>query len=95
MSQNRFSPREKLEIVLEGLRDGDQVAEVCRRRGVSTAQYYTWKKKVLEGAGMIFHRKSDKRDREVESLKGELRRKDRVIAEITAENLDLKKTYGL
>lgn len=95
MSQRRWTPKEKLEIVLEGLRDGDQVAEVCRRRGVSTAQYYTWKKKLMESAGVVFQRKEDKREREVEKLREEIRRKDRVIAEITTENLDLKKTFGL
>lgn len=95
MDRRRFSPREKLEIVLEGLRDGGQIAEVCRRRGISTTQYYTWKRKLREGAGTIFKRRSDGRDREMERLKEELRRKDRVIAEITAENLDLKKTPGV
>lgn len=95
MERRRFRPREKLEIVLEGLRDGEQIAEVCRRRGISTAQFYTWKRKLFEGAGMVFKRKSDKRDREVQRLQEELRRKDGVIAEITAENLDLKKTPGV
>lgn len=95
MSQRKWTPKEKLEIVLEGLRDGDQVAEVCRRRGVSTAQYYTWKKKLMGSARAVFRRKEDKRDREVEKLREEIRRKDRVIAEITTENLDLKKTFGL
>jgi transposase len=94
MERRRFSPREKLAIVLEGLRDGEQIAEVCRRRGISATQFYTWKKKLVEGAGEIFKRKRDARDREMERLREELWRKDRVIAEITAENLDLKKTPG-
>jgi len=95
MSQRKRTPKEKMEIVLEGLRDGSQVAEVCRRRGISTAQYYTWKKKLMGSAGVVFQRKEDKRDRQMEKLQEELRRKDGVIAEITAENLDLKKTLGL
>jgi len=95
MSQRKRSPKEKLEVVLEGLRDGGRVAEVCRRRGISTAQYYTWKKKLLGSAGEVFRRKDDKKDRQMERLQEEVRRKDRVIAEITAENLDLKKTLGL
>lgn len=94
MERRRYSPREKLAIVLEGLRDGGQIAEVCRRRGISVTQFYTWKKKLVEGAGEIFKRKRDARDREMERLKEALGRKDRVIAEITAENLDLKKTPG-
>jgi len=95
MERRRLSPREKLEIVLEGLRDGGQIAEVCRRRGISATQFYTWKNKLVESAGTIFKRKSDTRDLEMERLREEVRRKDRVIAEITAENLDLKKTAGV
>jgi transposase-like protein len=91
MSQKRWRPREKLEVVLEWLRDGSQVAEVCCRRGISTAQHYTWKKKLMGTARAIFRGKEDKKDRQMERLQEELRRKDRVIAEITAENLDLKK----
>jgi hypothetical protein len=49
----------------------------------------------MGSAGAVFQRKEDKKDRQMERLQEELRRKDRVIAEITAENLDLKKTYGL
>lgn len=96
MNQRRkFSPREKLEIVLEGLASEASVAGVCRRRGVSTTQYYNWRDELFKNAGVVYARKkNDKQSRENEELRAEIARKDRVIAEITAENLELKKTPG-
>lgn len=91
----RWSPRRKLEIVLEGLRSDAAVAEVCRQNGISTTQYYTWKKQLLNGAEEIFQRRrKDHREQEIQRLQEELRRKDEVIAEITQENLALKKRLG-
>ncbi len=42
-----------------------------------------------------YKRRSDKRDGEVQKLREKLRRRDRVIAESTVENLDLKETPGV
>jgi len=93
----RWNPRRKLEIVLEGLVSNTVVAEVCRQNGISITQYYTWKKQLFNGAEAIFqHRRKDSREQEIQRLQEELRRKDEVIAEITQENLTLKKnTWGL
>jgi len=40
--RRRFTAKEKRQIVREGLRSDCKVAELCRREGISTAQYYTW-----------------------------------------------------
>jgi len=37
-----FSPREKLEILLEGVATGN-IADVCRRRGITVNLYYNWR----------------------------------------------------
>jgi transposase len=92
--RRRFSPREKLEILLEGLGSENGVAEVCRRRGITTTQFYTWRKQLMSSAGEVFGRKQKRPSRKEERQEAELRRMRAVIAEITAENLDLKKTFG-
>jgi len=43
------SPEEKLSIVLEGLRENANIAELCRRHGISQTSYYKWRDKFLEG----------------------------------------------
>lgn len=94
-NRRRFSADEKLRIVLEGMANENGVAEVCRRQGISSTQFYTWRKRLMKSAGEIFERKTSKKTEEkVDRLEEELKRKDSVIAEITEENLELKKGLG-
>jgi transposase len=94
-SRRRFSADEKLRIVLEGVANEHGVAEVCRRHGISSTQFYTWRKQLMRSAGEIFDRKvSKKAEEKLERLEEDLKRKDSVIAEITEENLELKKGLG-
>lgn len=92
MSGRKWPPKEKLRIVIEGLGGDVQVSEVCRRHGITTTHYYTWRKQLLNSADEVYRRKSNGREqRKVERLKQKLTEKDHIIAEIMAENLDLKK----
>jgi transposase len=85
---------EKLRIVLTCMQPGVEVSEVCRREGINPTLYYTWKKRLLASAGQIFEEKPKQRDAERERRERELARMKDVIAEITAENLELKKTLS-
>jgi transposase-like protein len=38
---------EKFQIVLEGLRPRANVAEICRRHGLSSTAYYEWRERAL------------------------------------------------
>jgi len=44
-----FSPNEKVNMVLEGLRDPDRITELCRTSGVSTETFSKWRETFLEG----------------------------------------------
>ena len=91
----RYTPQQKLEILLTGLSSPDGIAEVCRHYGVSTVQFYQWKDRLIKSAPEIFKRKSRKTNRQEEKYKEQLRQKDRVIAIITEENLEIKKNLGM
>jgi len=93
MSQKRrkWSAEEKLRIVLAGVSGDIEVSELCRREGINPTQYYGWKKQLLGSAGKVFANGSDKPDASQRRIETELTRAKDVIAEITAENLDLKK----
>ena len=39
--RRKIRPQEKLAIVLGGMSSEGGIAEVCRRRGITTTQYYT------------------------------------------------------
>ena len=47
-TRRKFSPEEKIRIVLEGLRGEQGVAELCRREGIAANLYYRWSKDFLE-----------------------------------------------
>jgi len=87
-----WKAQEKLRIVLAGMDGSIEVSELCRREGINPTQYYGWKKQLLSSASQVFADERKKKSSTDERLATELRRKDAVIAEITAENLELKKT---
>ena len=93
MSQKRrkWSSEEKLRIVLAGMSGDVEVSELCRREGINPTQYYGWKKQLLGSAGRVFASESAKPTAKQQRLESDLTRAKDVIAEITAENLDLKK----
>jgi len=91
--RRKWSAAEKLRIVLAGLQTGD-IAELCRREGISPTQYYGWKKQLLASADVVFDTRGQKPGRKEARLERDTRRMQAVIAEITAENLDLKKTLS-
>jgi transposase-like protein len=69
-----------------------EISELCRREGINPTQYYGWKKQLLASATKVFDGAPDgRRTASEEKKEGELRRMKDVIAEITAENLELTK----
>jgi transposase len=91
-NRRRWSAAEKLRIVLAGLDGTTEVSELCRREGINPTQYYGWKKQLLSSAGKVFEGVESRAPNGREArLEAELTRAKSVIAEITAENLDLKK----
>ncbi len=79
-----WTARQKIAIVLAGLRGDRSVKEVCREHQISDTLYYAWRDKLLEGG---LEALAGKEERQGER---ELRRK---IAEL--ERTLGKKTYEL
>ena len=90
--RRRWTASEKLRVVVAGLDGSVGVSELCRREGINPTQYYGWKKQLLGSAAKVFANGPESQPSAKEQrLETELRRAKDVIAEITAENLDLKK----
>jgi hypothetical protein len=51
--QRALSPKEKLEILPEGVAT-DNTTEVCRRRGITVNLYYNWRARPLRDIGQVF-----------------------------------------
>jgi transposase-like protein len=102
MSQSKkhrkWTAARKLQLVLESLSSDSKAAEICRREGLSPTQLYSWRKGLQASAEQVFARKKAGRgggDPKVEKLEAENARMKSVIAEVIAENLELKKTLSV
>lgn len=89
--KRKWSAAEKLRIVLEGMNPAVSVADLCRREGVPPNLFYLWKKQLLGSASKIFEAKSGRPSAAETKASADVARFKNVIAEITAENLELKK----
>ncbi len=93
--RRRWTADQKLKIVLETLQSDRKLSEICRREGLSPTQVYQWRKQLSASAELVFERrKQNGEDRRIAKLAIENQRMKNVVAEITAENLDLKKTLS-
>jgi len=96
MSQDKrrkWTASEKLRIVMAGIQKDVDIAELCRREGINPTQYYGWKKQLLSSASKVFEDKREKPSAEEARKEARIQRLERVVVEITAENLELKKTF--
>lgn len=93
--RRRWTAKDKLKILREAQDSGASISEVCRRHGISSGLYYKWQERAEAGALQSLNGKREDRPsvRELR-LQCELERMKSVIAEITAENIDLKKNLG-
>ena len=64
MSEKRkyrqFTPDQKVEIVLAGLRGDRSVRDVCREYEISEALFYQWRDRLLEGGKSALATNRDK-----------------------------------
>ncbi len=94
--RRRLTVEEKLRILEEAQQPGVQIAELCRRHGIGTSQFYTWREQARQGAKAALSQPTGRKgharvDATVARLTAERDRLRTVVAEITAENLELRK----
>jgi transposase len=94
-SQKRrhWKAEEKLRIIEEARGTDSTISEVCRRYGIGTGQFYAWERNARQGALAALRngKRGRKESKQEESLKSEVERLRAVIAELSMENLELKK----
>ena len=94
VTRRRYSPEEKIRMVLEGFRREVTVNDLCRREGIKPHSYYSWTKEFMEAGKERLARDAarDATQHEVQQLKrenGELRQ---LVADLSLEAYRLKKT---
>jgi transposase len=85
-----FTPDQKLEIVLAGIRGDRSVRDVCREHGIAETLYYRWRDRLFEGGKAAL---ASGRDRGGDPTQAELRDAKKRIGQL--ERALGKKTYEL
>ena len=93
-TRRKYTPEEKIRIVLEGFRREATVSDLCRREGINPANYYSWTKEFMEAGKERLTRNTirDATRHEIEQLKRENGDLKEIVADLLLETHRLKKT---
>jgi transposase len=93
-ARRKYTPEEKIRIVLEGFRREVSVNDLCRREGIKPSAYYAWTKEFMQaGKERLAHDAArDATRQEVETLRRDNAELKHLVAELSLEAYRLKKT---
>ena len=93
-TRRKYTPEEKIRIVLEGFRREVTVNDLCRREGIKPHSYYSWTKGFMEAGKERLARDAvrDATQQEVQALKRENGELKQLVADLSLEGYRLKKT---
>ena len=92
--RRKLTADQKLQVLREAEQPGVTISEVCRRNGIAPSVFYRWRAVAQTGSASALKqdaRRLPGKNDEAARREAELVRLRAVIAEITAENLELKK----
>lgn len=95
-TRKKYSSEEKIRIIIEGIRGEDSIAELCRKEGISQANYYKWSKDFMEAGKrrLTGDTMREANTSEVQALKGENHSLKELVAELSLEVRTLKKNVN-
>ena len=93
-TRRKYSPEEKIRIVLEGFRREVTVSDLCRREGIKPGAFYAWTKDFMEAGKERLTRDMlrDATRQEIERVNRENGDLKQLEAELSLEVYRLKKT---
>ena len=94
LTRRKYTPEEKIRIVLEGFRREVTVSDLCRREGIKPGAYYAWTKDFMEARKERLTRDTvrDATRREMEQLQRESHDLKLLVADLALQVERLKKT---
>ena len=95
-TRQTYSAKEKICIVLAGLRGEESISVLCRREGIAESLYYSWSKEFLEAgkkrlSGDTARQATSPEVKELRSVSLALKE---CVADLTLENHLLKKSMA-
>lgn len=82
-AKKQWTGREKLAIVLQGLKGDRGISELCNEHGITQGMYYKWRDQLLSDGAKLFERGGV--DHVRERLEHENRKLKETIGELTVE----------
>lgn len=94
ITRRKFTPEEKIRIVLEGFRHEVPIRDLCRREGIRPNVYYAWLRDFMEAGKERLARDTvrDATRTEVDATKRENERLKQLVAELSLQVHVLKKS---
>ena len=90
MVKSKFTPEQKIQIILESIKTNISTAELCRKHNLNPQTFYDWREKFIEsGKGGL---RTTGRSNPVKAAQREVENLKRIIGELTIANDVLKKT---
>ncbi len=93
-TRRRYTPEEKLRVVLEGFRREVTVNDLCRREGIKPHSYYAWTKEFMEAGKERLTRETvrDATGQEIQQLRRDNYELKQLVADLSLEVYRIKKT---
>ena len=94
VTRRKFTPEEKIRIVLEGFRHEVPIRDLCRREGIRPNVYYAWLRDFMEAGKERLTRDTvrDATRAEVDGVKRENERLKQLVADLSLKVHLLKKS---
>jgi len=98
--RKHFTAEEKVAILRRHLADKVPVSELCEELGLRPTMFYRWQKELFENGAAAFqsqgrpHRQVEEKQKRIEFLEKNVQTKDEVLAELMAEHIAQKKSWG-
>lgn len=101
-TRKNYSAAQKAEILRRHIKGKEAVSDLCDEFGLQPSQVYRWLEQLLGNAEVALDTRGAKRSssaktklqRENEALRNRLAKRDHVIAELSEEYVELKKSLG-
>jgi transposase-like protein len=94
MKRRKWTPEEKMNIVLAGLKGDVSVAELCRRYNISQTLYYRWRDTFLQ-RGLEGLAGKPPIEKEREQIQAKIAEYEQMIGKLTVKLAQIKKTFDL
>ena len=89
-----LSPEEKQALILASCREEISVADLCRRAQVAESTFRDWRDRFMAAGTAALHPVKPTSDGEKQALRQENARLKTVVADLSVENLVLKKGHN-